>query len=118
MGTGKSETINATKSSAPAEAGRASRPAQHREMSPRAWCTARALAACGRRGFRTCPHADAASELGKSMPSMDPSLLASVVAAEDGLGREPTQDSGEAKAGLCGMPAVRQEDAEPDFPAA
>lgn len=52
------------------------------------------------------------------MPSMDLSLLGSVVAAEEGLGCKPTQGGSEAQAGPCGMAAVRQEDAEPCFPAA
>lgn len=52
------------------------------------------------------------------MLSIDPSLLGSVFAAEDGLRRKPTQGGGEAQAGLCAVAAVWQEDAEPGFPIA
>lgn len=51
-------------------------------------------------------------------PAMDPGLLASVVAAEDGLGCELTQGRGEAQAGPWGLSAEQQEDTEPGFPAA
>lgn len=65
-----------------------------------------------------CPHADAAPEPGESMPSMDSSLLRSVIPAEYGLGHKPMQGGGEAQTGSCGMAAIRQEDAEPGFPPA
>lgn len=94
-GTGKSEAVNTTNSSAPRGAGWASRLAQHWDVSPGARCTARALTACGRMGFRTSPHADAATEPGESMPSVDVSLLGSVIAAGDGLGCKPKQEGGE-----------------------